>query len=121
MTKNLQAINNKRIMINVMIEALKKNEKAKARIGGFTKEDLGEEVKFQNERLDVLEWAENHTLIEIRQRILDIEATLTTDILQLKYGLVRGIQLEIIKAISEIELLEIAIDEWGKHPGGWNE
>lgn len=120
MSKNLTAIQSKKESIKIMMNALKCNEKVLTSIGSRVVMNLDEEIKFQQNRQSVLEWAETKTYNEILTRILQTEAELPKEVLNLKYGFVRGVSLEIIEKISEIELLEIAIDEHGNHLGGWS-
>ncbi len=96
-----------------MVSDLKKNRKVLARIGGHTVVDLGEEVSFQEERIQKLEWTRMATDDEIQERIQQLESDLTPEELACKYGIVRGLSWETIKTIAFIEDLEIAL---GTHP-----
>jgi hypothetical protein len=110
----LDLIDSKINVIGQMISGLKANEKVLHRIGGVTITNRGEEVAFQQDRVNHLTWAKSATDGEIQTKIDELEASLTTDELTCKYGDVRGLPFETIKTISHIELLEIAI---GTHPG----
>lgn len=100
-------------ILRPMIKDLKRNEKAVKRIGGFTVQNLGEEVGLQEAREQNLVWASTATDTEIRARIDQLSATLTPQELACKYGNVRGLPLETVKTIAMIEDLEIAA---GTHP-----
>lgn len=101
-------------VIGPMIADLKRNERVVTRVGGATINTLGEEVKFQETRKSNLEWASTVTDTDIKQKISDLEATLTTEELACKYGNVRGLSHESLTAVALIEDLEIAL---GTHPG----
>lgn len=120
MAKNLQAIRHKKDQVGIMIQGLKANVKVKKRVGGYTTQDVNEEVIFQQMRHDLAVWAEGATLKAITAKIKTLEKDVEPDVLNCKYGNVRGLPMENIELISKIELLELAIDEWGKHLGGWN-
>jgi hypothetical protein len=101
-------------IIKPMISDLKNNVKVINRVGGSTVNNLGEEVKMQEERLTNLTWASTVTDADIEKKINDLSATLTSTELACKYGTVRALSLEKIKTIALIEDLEIAL---GTHPG----
>ncbi len=100
--------------LDEQIAALKRHEKVFARVGGVTVQNLGEEIKFHQERRKTLADAENMTDDQIRARIAALEATLPAGVIRSKYGDVRGVPLEHVLTLSQIELLEIAL---GTHPG----
>lgn len=110
----LDLIKSKINVINQMVSGLKANEKVLHRIGGATITNRGEEVAFQQDRVNHLTWAKTATDGDIQTKIDELSATLTTEELACKYADVRGFSLETIKTISHIELLEIAL---GTHPG----
>lgn len=109
----LDLISNKLGSINIMISDLSKNRKVMARIGGYTVETMGEEVKMQGTRAANLEWAAAATDAEIQAKISEITSMLTPDERACKYGSVRGLPIETVTAIAMIEDLEIAL---GTHP-----
>ncbi len=119
MAKNVHAIYAKMNHINKMVIDLRNNQTVKKRIGGYTVQDVNEEIKFQQDRYSVMQWAESHDTKDIIAEIKVTESKLTTDEKSCKYGIVRGLPLETIALISKVELLELAIEEHGKHPGGW--
>lgn len=100
-------------MLRPMVRDLKRNVSVIARIGGHTTETMGEEVVFQEAREQNLVWASTATDAAIRQRIRDLETSLTPAERVLKYGIVRGLSLETVRTIAMIEDLEIAL---GIHP-----
>ncbi|MBO8169957.1 MAG: hypothetical protein H0Z35_12355 [Thermoanaerobacteraceae bacterium] len=100
--------------IDRMIADLERNEKVIHRIGGFTAQNLGQEIAFQQARRDNLEWAATAAEEEIQQKIQQLESTLSLEEKACKYGSVRGLPLEKVKIIAMIEDLEIAL---GIHPG----
>ena len=100
-------------VITPMINDLIKNEKVFARIGGHIVINKEEEVKFQIERKQNLEWAKTATDEEIKQKIESLESELTLEELACKYGIVKDLSFETIKKISLIEDLELAL---GVHP-----
>jgi 3-methyladenine DNA glycosylase AlkC len=118
--KNLSALQSKKAQIDTMVSDLEANRKVYKRKGGYTIEDAAEEVNFQQERAAVLQWAEDKDEEDIIAEIQALEAQLSPAELNCKYGIVRGLSLETILLISKIELLELSIDEHGKHKGGWN-
>lgn len=97
-----------------MIADLGRNQKVSHRIGGATISNLGEEIAFQRKRLNNLEWARSATDDVIKEKIADITLTLSADEKACKYGSVRGLSLDVIEKIAQIEDLEIAL---GTHPG----
>lgn len=99
--------------IQLMIQDLQQNERILHRIGGATIQNRGEELAFQRERLDYLEWALKATDDDIQKEIAKLENSLTEEEKSCKYGEVCGLPMETIKTISFIELLEIAL---GTHP-----
>lgn len=119
MKKNKRALNKKKNDINVMIKDLSNNKRAIKRVGGHTIKTLGGEIEFHKERKKILDWAENKTEIEIITKIKELENTLPQAEKDCKYGVVVGLARETILTISKIELLELTIDEHGKHKGGW--
>ncbi len=106
---NLKFISDKKEHINMQIDGLKKNVKVLQRIGGMTKQDMGEEVKFQQERLSILEWAENHIEKDIQAKIKELENKLTPEQLACKRGIMRGLPYEVILFLCQIELLELVL------------
>ena len=105
----MNAIQSKKQMIIDMIIALQNNETVIQRIGGYTVENLGEEVKFQQERLSEMEWIEQNTIEDILQRKSDYEAQLTLEELSCKAGILTGIPLEKVLIIAKLELIDIAL------------
>ena len=100
-------------VLRPMVRDLKRNRTVIARIGGHTTQTMGEEVAFQEGREQNLLWARAATDDAIRQRIRDLEATLTAEERALKYGIVRGLSLETVGTVAQIEDLELAL---GIHP-----
>jgi len=100
-------------LLRPMVADLKRNVRVLARVGGHVVETLGEEVAFQQARIQNLEWAEAAADEEIEQKIKQLESELTPDERLCKYGSVRGLSLESIRTIAMIEDLEIAL---GIHP-----
>jgi len=100
-------------LLRPMVDDLKRNRRVLARVGGHVVETLGEEVAFQEARIQNLEWAETATDEEIQQRIQQLESELTPDERLCTCGSVRGLSLETIRTIAMIEDLEIAL---GIHP-----
>jgi len=104
----------RRRAVETMVNDLERGKKVHARVGGHLVETLGQEIAMQRAKLDDLEWAEGRTNAEIQARIDEIAATLSPEVLACKYGNVRGLTLEEVKAISRIENLEVVL---GTHPG----
>ena len=122
--KNMTEINNKMLInkkahINKMITELKNNQKVTKRVGGYTVENAQGDLDFQLKRLKVLEWAEGKTREQIITKIRKLESQISKEELNCKYGITRGLTAETLEIISQIELLEVTIDEHGKHEGGW--
>lgn len=107
-------INRKLADLDGQLDALKRHQKVFARVGGVTVQDLGEEIRFHQERRQTLADAATMTDDEIRAQISALEATLPAGVINSKYGDVRGIPLEHVLTLSKIELLEVAL---GTHPG----
>lgn len=107
-------INDKLAHLDAQLDALKRHQKVFTRVGGVTIQDLGEEVKFHQERRQTLADAATMTDDEIRARISALEATLPAGVIDSKYGDLRGVPLEHVMTISKIELFEVAL---GTHPG----
>ena len=112
--KNLKAIKRKKEMIAIMILAIKNNEKAILKVGNYDIKNKSDEVKFQEDRLSVLNWCDNKTEKQIQAKIKRLEKTLSVDELKCKYGTVKGLSIETVLIISKIELLEVAINKWGE-------
>jgi len=100
-------------LLRPMVADLKRNRRVLARVGGHVVETLGEEVAFQEARIQNLEWAETSSDQEIEERVKQLESELDPEERLCKYGSVRGLSLETIRTIAMIEDLEIAL---GTHP-----
>lgn len=70
-------------------------------------------LKFQRAREEWFLWAERSPVQNVLQRIKDLEATLSADELDCKYGNVSFLPVETFQTIAFIEDMEIAI---GLHP-----
>jgi len=104
----------RRAAVESMVGDLERGRRVHARVGGHLVETLGQEIAMQRSKLDDLTWAETATDEEIQARIDEIAATLSPEALACKYGIVRGLTLEEVTAISRIENLEVVL---GTHPG----
>lgn len=116
--KNRKAILDKIEHIQEQINAIKANDKILHVIG--SRSILQNELAFQEHRKATCEWALDAKYIDIKTRIYTLEADLPKEVLGVKYGLMAGIDAHSLEVLSDIELLEVAIDEHGKHKGGWD-
>lgn len=121
MKKNLKAIQDKKKDIAeqlVSVDDKNKRYKDKQKPNEATV-TFGEESNFQQERYDANEWCETAEPQEIVDRIKAIEKELPLEVLNRKYGVMRGLKNAYFVAIGIIEILENAINELGNHLGGW--
>ncbi|KXG42882.1 hypothetical protein [Tepidibacillus decaturensis] len=109
----LDLLDAKLSFLQKQIIALQNNEKVLQKVGGTVIQNFGEEIKFQQSRIDNLNWAKTVTDQEIHSEITRLESTLTPEELSCKYGITRGLSFGTIEAIAKIEDLEIAL---GIHP-----
>lgn len=93
------------------IDALRRNERIVARVGGVDHASLGDEVAFQQARADVLTWAASHTAAEIVTRRAKVHAQLGVDGVAAKGGNMRGLPPSVVALICEAELLDLALGD----------
>lgn len=106
-------VKRKLAQLQTMVNDLERNVKVIYRIGGVTHTTLGEEIAFQQARIDNLTWVSKASDKQIRARIARLEGALGADVIECKYGSVRGLPLEQVQAIAMVEDLEISL---GVHP-----
>jgi len=100
----------KRAQILDTIGRLQAHERIVARVGGYTVTTLGEELRFQQARADLLAWCETAAEAAIRARRAEIHDQLGV-LVEAKYGIVRGLTLEQVELVAFAELLDTALDE----------
>jgi hypothetical protein len=114
MPKYLGELIAKRAHIQRMKQDVDGNITAVTRIGGEDVVTLGDESAFQQERLEVLAWAETASELQIRNRLALWASQLPPEVLACKYGVTRGLPRAMVRLLAGIELLELVL---GEHEG----
>jgi hypothetical protein len=97
--------------VSEQIGALTAKERIVARVGGLDVSNMGDEVAFQQSRLDVLGWCLIHDAAEIAIRRAALHTLMGPELVALKGESMRGLPNEMVSQVAEAELLDLSLGE----------
>ena len=105
----MKKVKDKKDHIQKQIDALKRNEKIVQKLGTTIKTSKNAEIDFQQSRLDNLIRLEAMTLSELEVEKEQLENE-NPDLIECKYGVLRGLSEEQIMIIVKLEQLDLALN-----------